>query len=43
MHQSQMRASADPNARATFEQEFRHERERLTTERDATVEKFRRC
>ena len=42
MHQSKLRASVDPEARATFEQEFRRERERLTTERDAKVEKARR-
>ena len=42
MHQSKMRASVDPNARTTLEQEFRHERERLTTERDAKVETARR-
>ena len=42
MHQSKMRASVDPNARATLEEEFRRERERLTTERDAKVEKARR-
>jgi len=42
MHQSKMRASVDPNARATLEEEFRRERERLTSERDAKVEKARR-
>jgi hypothetical protein len=42
MHQSQMRASVDPNVRATLEEAFRGERERLTTERDAKVEKARR-
>jgi hypothetical protein len=42
MHQSKMRASVDPNARATLEEEFRRERERLTAERDAKVEKARR-
>jgi hypothetical protein len=42
MHQSKMRASVDPNARDTLEQEFRRERERLTSERDAKVEKARR-
>jgi len=41
MHQSKMRASVDPNARATLEEEFRRERERLTSERDAKVEKAR--
>jgi hypothetical protein len=42
MHQSKMRAVLDPAARDTLEQEFRRERERLTTERDAKVEKARR-
>jgi hypothetical protein len=42
MYQSKLRASVDPEARATFEQEFRRERERLTIERDAKVEKARR-
>ena len=41
MHQSKLRASMDPDARATLEQEFRRERERLTTERDLKVEKAR--
>jgi hypothetical protein len=42
MHQSKLRASVDLEARAALEQEFRRERERLTTERDAKVEKARR-
>jgi hypothetical protein len=42
MHQSKLRASVDIEARATLEQEFRRERERLTTERDAKIEKARR-
>jgi hypothetical protein len=41
MHQSKMRASIDLEARATLEQEYRRERERLTSERDAKVEKAR--
>jgi hypothetical protein len=41
MHQSKMRTSVDSEARAAFEQDFRRERERLTTERDAKVEKAR--
>jgi len=41
MHQSKMRTSVDPDARAALEQDFRRERERLTTERDAKVEKAR--
>ena len=42
MHQSKMRASVDPNERAALEQARRSERERLTAERDAKVEKARR-
>jgi hypothetical protein len=42
MHQSKLRASVDLEARAALEQEFRRERERLATERDAKVEKARR-
>jgi len=42
MHQSKLRASVDVEARAALEQEFRRERERLATERDAKVEKARR-
>jgi hypothetical protein len=42
MHQSKLRASVDLEARAALEQEFRRDRERLATERDAKVEKARR-
>ena len=41
MHQSKMRASVDPEARAALEQQYRREREHQTTERDAKVEKAR--
>jgi hypothetical protein len=43
MHQSKMRASVDPEARAVLEQGYRRDRERLATERDAKVEKARRA
>jgi hypothetical protein len=43
MHQSKMRASVDPEARATLEQNYRREREHLTSERDSKVEKARRA
>jgi hypothetical protein len=43
MHQSKMRASVDPEARAVLEQQYRRDRERLATERDAKVEKARRA
>jgi hypothetical protein len=42
MHQSKMRASVDPEVRATLEQEYRRDRDRLTSERDSKVEKARR-
>lgn len=41
MHESKMRVAMDPEVRATLEQEHRRERERLTSERDAKVEKAR--
>jgi len=43
LHQGRMRASVDPGERETAEQEYRRERERLTTERDAKIEKARRA
>ena len=43
LHQGRMRASVDLDGRAAAEQEYRRERERLTTERDAKVEKARRA
>ena len=43
LHQGRMRNSVDPGERATFEQEYRRDRERLTTERDAKVEQARRA
>jgi len=43
LHQGKMRASVDLEARAVAEQEYRRDRERLTTERDAKVEKARRA
>jgi len=41
LHQSRMRHTADPAARETMEQEYRRDRERLTSERDAKIEKIR--
>ena len=43
LHQGRMRNSVDPGERATGEQEYRRDRERLTTERDAKIEKARRA
>jgi hypothetical protein len=42
LHQSSMRRSVDPAERDLLEQQFRRERERLMSERDAKVEKIRR-
>ena len=41
LHQSRMRRTADPASRDTLEQEYRRERERLTSEREAKVAKIR--
>src|SRR4051812_32026967 len=41
LHQSRMRAVMDPAARETLEQEYRRDRERLTSERDAKIAKIR--
>jgi hypothetical protein len=42
LHQGRMRSSVDPGERDTAEQEYRRDRERLTNERDAKIEKARR-
>ncbi len=41
LHQGRMRATMDPAEHAAFEQEYRRERERLTSERDAKIDKAR--
>ena len=41
LHQSKIRRVADPEARALLEQEFRHDRERLVSDRDAKVLRIR--
>ena len=43
LHQGKLRMMMDPEVRAVAEQEFRRDRERLTTERDAKIEKARRA
>lgn len=43
LHQGRMRASMDPTDHAASEQEYRRERERLTSERDAKIDKARRA
>lgn len=40
LHQGRIR-TVDPEERATADQEYRRDRERLTTERDAKIEKAR--
>jgi hypothetical protein len=42
LHQGRLRATHDPEARAAREQEYRRDRDRLTSERDAKIEKARR-
>lgn len=42
LHQGRLRATVDPAERAEREQEYRRDRERLTSERDAKIEKARR-
>jgi len=42
LHQSKLRKTADPTDRETLEQQYRRDRERLTSERDAKIERIRR-
>jgi hypothetical protein len=42
LHQGRMRTTFDPAERQAREQEYRRDRERLTSERDAKIEKARR-
>ena len=42
LHQSTMRNATDPEVLAKLEQEYRRDRERLTTERDAKLDRLRR-
>jgi hypothetical protein len=41
LHQGRMRQTRDPAERATLEDGYRHERERLSSQRDAKIEKSR--
>src|SRR5262245_5940181 len=41
LHQGKMKGLFEPEARAIREQEYRRDRERLTTERDAKIERAR--
>jgi hypothetical protein len=42
LHQSTVRRTGDPEALAVLEQEYRRDRERLSSERDSKIEKIRR-
>lgn len=42
LHQGRMRTTIDPGERATREEEYRRDREHLSSERDAKIEKVRR-
>ena len=42
LHQSTMRRTAEPDARALFEEQYRRDRERLNSERDSKIERIRR-
>jgi hypothetical protein len=42
LHQGRLRATVDPAERAEREHEYRRDRERLSSERDAKIEKARR-
>jgi len=42
LHHSALRNTLDPQARATLEAQYRADRERLSSERDAKIEKVRR-
>jgi hypothetical protein len=43
LHQGRMRGALDPSERASAEQQYRRDRERLASERDAKIEKARRA
>ena len=42
LHQSAVRATLDPEARATLDAQYRRDRERFASERDSKIEKMRR-
>jgi hypothetical protein len=42
LHQSKINATFDPAERDTLDQQYRREREHLTTERDNKIERLRR-
>ena len=42
LHQSALRKTPDPEARAALDAQYRRDRERLASDRDAKIEKIRR-
>ena len=42
LHQAKLRTTLDPAEREQLQLEYRHDRERLTSDRDAKIEKLRR-
>lgn len=42
LHQSALRSTLELDARATLDAQYRRDRERLTSERDAKIERIRR-
>ncbi len=42
LHQSALRRAVEPDARALLEEQYRRDRERLNSERDAKIERIRR-
>ena len=42
LHHARLRKTMDPAERVTIEEQYRRDRERLTSERDAKIEKIRR-
>ena len=43
LHQGLLRSTGDPGERAAREQEYRRDRERLSSERDSKIERARRA
>ena len=41
LHQSRLNAAADPAQRASLDEDYRRDRERFVSERDAKIEKIR--
>jgi hypothetical protein len=42
LHQSALRRTVEPDARALLEEQYRRDRERLNSERDSKIERIRR-